>query len=295
MGTSDGSVIGTTKIVDHGPASSRWNLVIMSEGYRQSEMGQFAADARQIANTLLTTQPFTTLASAINVYRVDVTSTDSGADDPIACGGNGATPATFFDATFCTSGIRRLLVANNVTAFNVANAQVPEHHMIMLIVNSSVYGGSGGSLAVFSKAFNAVEIALHEMGHTAFRLADEYEYFAGCGSGETGHDNYLGAEPVQSNITINTNRTSNKWRHLILAITPMPTTRNANCAQCDSQASPTPAGTVGAFEGAGYFHCGIFRPEFNCRMRALGFPFCAVCQEKIRQTLAPFVPPPLEE
>jgi hypothetical protein len=45
---------------------------------------------------------------------------------------------------------------------------------------------------------------------------------------------------------------------------------------------------VGAFEGARYFHCGIYRPEFNCKMRVLSLPFCAVCQRRIRQTLTPF-------
>jgi IgA Peptidase M64 len=295
MGASDGTIIGTTKIVDNGPASKRWNLVIMSEGYRLSEMGQFAGDARQIANELFLTPPFIQLKSAINIYRVDVASTDSGADDPIACGGSGAAPATFFDASFCTNGIRRLLVVDNIIALTVANAQVPEHHMVMVVVNSSEYGGSGGSVAVISQAPAAMEIALHEMGHTAFSLADEYEYYRGCGSGETGHDRFSGGEPFQPNITIDTNRATNKWRHLVSAATPMPTTRNANCAQCDPQPSPVPAGVVGAFEGAGYFHCNIFRPEYDCRMRALGSPFCAVCQERILKTLSPFNPPPPEE
>jgi len=50
MGASDGTIIGATKIVDNGPPSKRWNLVIMSEGYRLAEMAQFAVDAQQIAN-----------------------------------------------------------------------------------------------------------------------------------------------------------------------------------------------------------------------------------------------------
>src|SRR6516165_2206557 len=51
--------------------------------------------------------------------------------------------------------------------------------MIMVIVNSQVYGGSGGGVATFSLAAGANEIALHEMGHTAFGFADEYDYFRG--------------------------------------------------------------------------------------------------------------------
>jgi hypothetical protein len=37
----------------------------------------------------------------------------------------------------------------------------------------------GGGVATFSLAPGANEIALHEMGHTAFSFADEYEYYAG--------------------------------------------------------------------------------------------------------------------
>jgi hypothetical protein len=129
------------------------------------------------------------------------------------------------------------------------------------------------------------------MGHTAFGLADEYESYVGCGSGEVGHDVYSGPEPVEPDVTIDTNRSTIKWGHLIDPSTALPTTSNGNCTQCDPQPSPVPQGTVGAFEGARYFHCGIYRPEFNCRMRALGFPFCAVCQEVIRNTLSPYLIP----
>lgn len=160
----------------------------------------------------------------------------------------------------------------------------------MVIVNTTVYGGSGGNIAVFSLATNANEIGLHEMGHTAFGFADEYEYYAGCGSGETGHDRYTGSEPSPPNVTINANRATNKWHNLILTSTPMPTTSNSNCTQCDSQSSPVAQGTLGAFEGAYYYHCGAYRPEFNCRMRALSNPFCAVCRQVIRTRLSSFLP-----
>jgi hypothetical protein len=297
MGASDGRVLGTTRIVDNGDVSERWNLVIVSEGYREAELPRFAADAQSFVDTLAATPPFDGLMSAINVHRVDVASTDSGADDPKACKGTGATPATFFDASFCNSGIQRLLVVDDLAVFNVINAEVPEWHMILVIVNSMVYGGSGGQVAVFSLAAGANEIALHEMGHTAFGLADEYEYFAGCGK-ETDRDRHPALEPAEPNVTINSNRATIKWASLIDAATPVPTTSNPNCALCDPQPSSVPPGVVGAFEGAHYHHCGAFRPAFDCRMRALGQPFCPVCQQRIRETLSPFLPseePPDEE
>ena len=45
---------------------------------------------------------------------------------------------------------------------------------VLVVVNSSIYGGGGGGVGVFSLDGNATEIAMHEMGHTAYGLADEY-------------------------------------------------------------------------------------------------------------------------
>lgn len=289
MGTGDGSVLGTTKIVDHGSDADRWNLVLVSEGYRSTQMGQFQTDAQNFVNTLFATAPFDTLQSAINVHRVDVTSTDSGANDPTACGGTGANPTTYFDGSFCNSNIRRLLLVNNTTVFTVVNAQVPAWDLILVMVNSTVYGGAGGAIGTFSMAAGAVEIGMHEAGHTAFGLADEYEYWAGCGV-DTNRDNHPAVEPAQPNVTIDTNRSTIKWGDLILASTPLPTTNNADCTQCDTQANPLPAATVGAYEGAHYYHCDAYRPQFNCRMRMLSVPFCAVCRRVIVNELTPHLP-----
>jgi hypothetical protein len=291
MGTGDGHVIGMTKIVDHGDPALRWNLVILGDGYQTGQIAQFDTDASNVVAKIQGEPPFSSVWTAINVYRIDVSSTDSGAADPTACGGTGATPHTYFDASFCNNGIRRLLEVNDTTVHNVVNTYMPQAHMIMVLVNSQVYGGSGGSVATVSLATGAEEIALHEMGHTAFGFADEYEYYAGCGVDPPGtHDRYTGAEPGQPNITANANRTTNKWASLVAAATPMPTTKNANCALCDPQGNPFSATTVGTYEGAGYFHCALYRPQFNCRMRALGNPFCAVCQAVIRKTISPYIP-----
>ncbi|HEY6659852.1 MAG TPA: M64 family metallopeptidase [Pyrinomonadaceae bacterium] len=288
MGTSDGQVLGSTKIIDAGPAEKRWNVVIVSEGYRSEEMAQFATDAQQFADALLAAAPFDRLRPAINIYRVDVTSKESGARDPKKCGGTGAKPRTYFDASFCTNDIRRLLVAKNSQVLKVAGKQVPQWHMAFLVVNSPISGGSGGAVATFSKAPGAMEIAIHEMGHTAFGLADEYEYYANCA--ESGHNKHSGSEPSQPNITTNKNRATTKWRSLIQATTPVPTTKNADCAHCDPQPSPVAVGTIGLFEGADYYHCGVYRPEFDCRMRNLNRAFCAVCQQVIVKKLTPFLP-----
>lgn len=296
MSRSDGYVVASHKIVDHGPNSQRFNLVILGDGYRASELPQFATDTENFINLLRATDPYPDLWCGFNIFRIDVVSTESGADDPGTCGdgsaGSGATPRTYFDSTFCSDGnVRRLLSCNDDTAQDVANLYVPENHFTMVIVNTSEYGGSSdGRVAKLSTNAQSAEIALHEMGHLVFGLADEYDCRS-CTAGETGQDHYSGGEPMQPNVTTNTNRNTIKWSaQLSSATDSLPTTSNPDCTQRDTQANPKGSNYVGAYEGADYFHCGCYRPSFDCRMRALGQPFCAVCQAVIRSTLQPFLP-----
>src|SRR5438046_9671291 len=95
---------------------------------------------------------------SINIYRVEVSSTDSGADDPktcgsgaslVNCGGSGATAKTYFDATFCSDGAnRRLLYVNAAMAQQVAAAQVQGYDLALVLCNTAVSGGLGGRFAV---------------------------------------------------------------------------------------------------------------------------------------------------
>jgi hypothetical protein len=296
MGASDGFIVGLTKLVDHGPPTSRWNLVIIAEGYQVSEMSRFHQDANVFVDALFHTPPFDERWCAINIYRLDVASNDSGADDPAGgpCTGTGVTKNTYFDATFCTSGIPRLLTINTSLATSTVSTYVPKYHVIVAIVNSTIYGGGGASpggppVAAYSLGVSPIsglgkEIAgIHELGHAGFYLGDEYPY--------GGPDHYVSStEPMEPNITINTDKTTIKWKSLITAA-QVPTTVNADCTKEDPQPDPVPAGTVGAFEGAQYSHCGAYRPAFNCRMRELASPFCPVCAQTIRDTLAPFMAP----
>ncbi len=286
MGASDGFVIGSTKAVDHGPDNARWNLVIVGDGYQASEMASYHTHVQSFITALRTTPPFNELFCGINVYRIDVASTDSGADDP-GCGGNPAVTAnTYFDATFCSvfSGVplERLLTIDSALALSVATTHVPLRHQVLCIVNSTKYGGSGGAIATCSVDPQANEIAIHEIGHSGFGLADEY---GGDGSATPA------GEPSEPNVTRDTNRATNKWRTLIDPATPMPSQCSGGCASstCVPPGSPPPPGAVGTYEGAIYSDCNTYRPLPSCYMRDYG-PFCPVCAGVIRSTLAPFQP-----
>ena len=257
MSTSDGAVIGSSQIFGSAPRNRAFNVVMLAEGFTAAQQADFNTACDSFVTAFRATPPFDELSPAINIFRVNVRSTDSGADDPTSTGGTGAVVRTYFDASFGNSGIRRLLECNTSTALQVAAAQVPEFTVAIVVVNSTVYGGSGGSVGTYSLATGATEIAIHEMGHTAFGLADEYPYYAG--GNETGHDHHPAGEPSEPNVTTNTNRNTLKWRWAVSPTTAIPTMSNPNCGQVDSRPSPVPADTVGLFEGAHYYHCGGFR------------------------------------
>lgn len=285
MSTTDGAVLGSTQIFGSAPRNRAFNVVLLAEGFIAAQQNDFNNACMAFVNAFRVTPPFDELAPAINVFRVNVSSTDSGADDPASAGGTGATVRTYFDATFGGNGIRRLLICNATTALTVAATQVPEFTVVLVVVNSTIYGGSGGSIGTYSLASGATEIAIHEMGHTAFGLADEYAYYAG--GSETGHDHHPAGEPTEANVTTNNNRNTLKWMWAVAASTAIPTMSNPSCSQVDSRPSPVPTGTVGLFEGAHYYHCGAYRPEYDGKMRALGVPFCRVCRQVIWNRIGP--------
>src|SRR5262249_14429377 len=236
--------------------------------------------------------PYDELWCGINIHRVDVVSTDSGADDPATCPdplgptGSGAMPKTFFDSTYCSTGpggvkLSRLLTVDSSRAQAAASGAVPEVHQALVIVNASKYGGSGGVVATCSTDPSAAQIAIHEIGHSFYHLADEY---GGNGTGTPA------GEPVEPNVTRDTNRATNKWRALIAATTPMPSACGTGCTDCTPPTTPPPPGAVGTYEGGIYADCGTYRALPDCKMRTLSAPFCPVCAGVIRTALSPFVP-----
>jgi hypothetical protein len=288
MSAAEGHVTGTTQVVDHGPSSLRWNIVVLGDGYRDVEMPRYHSDVQDLINRLSSTPPFTELWRGTNVFRVDVVSLDSGADDPAGCPdehGSGATARTYFDATFCGgSGLfRRVLTVDYAWANAVAKAQVPAKHLALVLVNApQVYGGSGWPplhVAVASTHPLSATIAIHEIGHAICNLADEYEAAGGV---------VPAGEPVEPNATRNPQATG-KWDDLIAPGTPLPTSCYSDCPGCIPPAVPPAPGTVGTYEGAMYSHCGLYRPTEHCYMRDYS-AFCPVYSRVIRQTLAVYMP-----
>ena len=302
MGTGDGAILGATKILDNGPDDSRLNIVLIAEGFRDTEQADFDNLCQDFINELQAEPGYPAIGGAINVHRLNVRSTDSGADDPAECPvepGDGTVAATFFDATFCTNGVHRCLTPDWNAVLDALNDNIPQWHAGAVVVNTPKRGGCArSSLHLFATGLGAnpgeswIDVALHELGHAAFGLADEYQTWLGCDSGETDRDNYVGPEPIQPNITTVSTLATLKWRDLVTPEVPIPTMGNPDCSQCDERPNVLDSDRkIGLFEGAGYFHCGMYRPAYTCRMRKSSEPFCDVCVGAIAKRLGEFITP----
>jgi len=241
-----------TTILSTGPAAARMDYVFVGDGYTAAEMDKWHTDAQKVIDGFLADPLFAANRANMNVRRVDVASNQSGVDEP----DKGIYRDTAMDAAFNCYNIDRLLCVDNDKVQDIVGSVLApdERDVIIVVANSTRYGGSGGQVATLSMATQSIEIALHEIGHTAFGLADEYDYGT-CS---------LNGEPAEPDVTMNGTR-SVKWRGLISASTPVPTSAGAY-----------PNGTVGVFQGAQYCASGKYRPTENSRMRMLGYPWHAV-------------------
>jgi hypothetical protein len=217
----------------------------------EHELEKFVLDVAKINNDLFKEEPFKTYKSYFNVIAIKVPSNESGAAmDPTMLIDN------FFGSSYNVGGIERLLVPRRPWKVSeVLASHSPQYDQVIMIVNHTKYGGSGGWLATSSTHSSASEITIHEIGHSFSKLADEY--FAG--------DQYLRETP---NMTRTTHPDSVKWKNW------MGQFGIGIYQHCCGGNSPN-----------------WYRPHQDCKMRFLGKPFCSVCKEttiaRIHQLIHP--------
>jgi hypothetical protein len=266
-----------TTIRDNGDPANRVDIAILGDGYTAAQLAQYAADVAAFVKGLFAQQPFREYQRYFNVHRVDVISSDSGADHPER------SPQIFrntaLGAAYNCAGIQRLICVELDLVNNVLTRSIsPERRdVIIVIVNDPEYGGSGGAVAVTSVNSQVIELVLHELGHSFGLLADEYDT-----DPDLCNDS---VEPSEPNVTREMNRNSIKWNvggsppsGWIDLATPIPTMNS----------SP---GFVGLYEGARYCTTGLFRPTFNSKMRSLERPFEQVNSEQLVRRIYNLVSP----
>ena len=192
-----------TTVVDHGPDSGKWNLVVLGDGYTQKDIGDAKFD-RDVTGFVDELRDRPRSASSGRAS----TSTGSRPSPPNRC----CRSRAFRPRTRGSSGVlspfagdpmARLLTVDHREARRIAYALVPQTHQVLVLVNSDEYGGGGGPVAVSSTGQDAFKIAIHELAHSAFGLDDEYET-------DTGHRPM--DEPAAANVTLS--NAGAKWKRL---------------------------------------------------------------------------------
>lgn len=288
-------------------APTGWTLVILPEGYTQEELGKglFDDDVRELLATLFRTAPFShqDMQWLINVAMVRIPSANTGNTIKLSDAAPRTSPfGTAFGALYGRdyytdpatgkkAQIKRSLYGDDDKVTTLVHEELglkAASGILVIVNNTELDGGSGGRVGWFSKTGNWPRTAVHELGHQAFGLDDEYEYQV---SRTDPPRSFPGDEPAAVNVSKESSVAMLKWRAL-LTVPPVlvPTTvTSATCIRNHPTRTPlqpgdppVPAGAVGAFEGAARYSCRVFRPSRTCLMREHDAPFCRVCETTIR-------------
>lgn len=231
-------------------------LLIFGDGFTAADQAKFFTESKTTAEYVMNTSPYDEFKDVFKIYAMGVISNESGARADNAKNQEQAdadTRDTYFGTSFWSGGMQRLLTVSSAGASEanrLKNQYLPAADFNVIIVNSEIYGGSGGSVCVASLNSDSLEMMLHELGHTIANLADEY--FAGASYARE----YANMTSVNDPETI-------KWKRFL--------GKNG----------------IGIYEydngGDGWY-----RPHENCKMRYLGdqYAFCEVCKEELRKAFS---------
>lgn len=306
---------GTLRVLSEtGPVSERVDLLFVAEGYTAAQTEQAVTDARRLLEALFREEPYASRRGDFNVRLVHVPSGEAGVHRPQAAEPR-RTPVSVEYNVFDSE--RYMLTLDNRAMREVAS--VAPYDALVLLVNESHYGGGGvfnSHAAVAARNEFADYLFVHEFAHHFAALADEY--YTSDVAYETGRSDR--PEPWEPNITALKSPAALKWRDLVAEGTPLPTPwdkarfdarakeyqarrrdlRARHAAETEMNAlfreqqeweraffaAQPHAGTVGAFEGAGYETAGLYRPEHDCIMFSRNpVGFCRVCRRALSRVI----------
>lgn len=247
-----------------GPAfaamDNRVDVVVVGDGYTAAQLALFRQHAATALDALFRYEPLASYRPFFRTSVVDVISSESGVDnDPTP----GILRNTALDMQFWCNGTERLLCVSTTKARNAARAAVSDVDQIIVLANSTKYGGAGytsSDIATASGGNSAAgDVVVHEIGHSLGNLADEYTY--------GGPATYTGPELGGVNVSIydadeQLARQTKWWLWM-----------GGN--------EPGYDGPVGTFEGGSYSAAGVYRPSGNSMMRSLYRNFNLVSAEAL--------------
>jgi hypothetical protein len=300
---------------ESGPAHSKVDLVILGEGYTETERAKFHRDARRLVAKLFEKEPFKSRKSDFNVRAIDLASAQSGVSQPQ----KGRYRRTATSTDYNVFGSERYVLSLDNRRLRDVLSAVP-YDFVEIIVNDKQYGGGGifnEHSTVSADTEYAPYIFVHEFAHHMAGLADEY--YTSPVAYTTG--GAILAEPWEPNATALRDTAKLKWKPLVKPGTPLPTqwdklafekatrpfverraaliARNAPEAEFDKLFHEQEVveqrllramanyGRTGAFEGASYEARGLYRPEIDCIMFTRSADhFCAVCREWLARIIS---------
>jgi hypothetical protein len=248
-------------IITTGPNESRLNIVLLADGYVESERPKAIKDAISKATGLLGLAPWNTNAGHLNFWLVFTNSQESGITKKVL--GFVVEKNTAFGSHIGWNNQANFLFARDV--FVVESRYRPLFsgcRVIFTIManDSSSGGGAFGRVATITRGASS-GVWSHELGgHCMAGLGDEYT------------SSISGLIPSAApNVALSTNDIP--WKHLILNGTPIPT-----------PTSGIYSNAVGAFKGAAY-STKAFRPQRTCLMMDTTKPPCTVCLEAMTRAI----------
>ncbi len=264
-GPKDSSKAATvTEMRRAGSNGSKVNIAIIGDGFQDSSADQTLFNEyvqEVIMEDFLSRDIHPEILNAINVFRVNTYSVDSGVTQVNASGTVTTSRSTALEYRYSGEWDRCWMEGGPNTDARIASTLAsvcPQADIVFVVLNELSGGGckSGNRFTVtLTSGWATVS---HEFGHLFGKLGDEY----GC-SATSCSPLYTGSEPGSVNLTKVTNRNNVKWKQWIPSWRPVLTL--ASHVADTSQ-------DVGIFQGAVKNNTrwadGIFRPTLTGRMRS---------------------------
>lgn len=246
------------------------DIAVIAEGYTENETDKFYEDARKLAESLFTHEPFKSYSTRINIYAIAAVSLDKGISMPH----KDEWKKTAIGSHYFTFYEPRYLTTPNVFVLRDYASLVP-YDAIYILANTPEYGGGGiynfYALASAGSKRAKDEVIVHEFGHSFAGLADEY-FREDADVLDAMYD--INLEPWEPNITSLVNFDI-KWKADLDPSMPIPTLVNEENKS-----------KLGVFEGGGYLTKGMYRPAYDCRMRTNeAKAFCPVCAKSVEKVI----------
>lgn len=278
-----------------------FDIVILGDGFQESEMRMFRARVELLAERILATPPFAAQEKRINLHVIPTISKDSGVDN---CPHPEIRKDTYYNVEGGFEGIP------SPTFFGTSTQPVIEEtieliadrkriELVIMLVNTAAYGGRGdpGTRTSFIPIVTDPDIfaglTLHESAHAIAKLGDEYINLEARKPGEW-YPNVVYDDDISHDHVW--------WKHAVAHPHELDGGQFRAVHRIGDPIDPASGRPlmkpglermVGLFWGAGpvkgFFGAakgdlygdpraaGSYRPMARCKMRWLNEPFCRVC------------------